>query len=107
VEVFADKLGLAWPFALIAIAAEFLGGIGLLMGFMTRLSALAVGTYMAIAMFRNHWMYGFFMNWNGLKRGEGIEFHLLAVAMALALLGTGGGHLSLDHAIFGSGHRRR
>ena len=106
-DVFSEKLGIAWPFAVLAIAAEFLGGLGLLLGFMTRLSALAVGGYMAAAAFRVHWANGFFMNWQGTKHGEGIEFHLLAVAMALALLATGGGHLSVDHALFGSGHRRR
>ena len=46
-----------------------------------------------------HWPNGFFMNWNGLPRGEGFEFHLLAIALALPLVLRGGGRLSLDRAL--------
>jgi putative oxidoreductase len=36
------------------------------------------------------------MNWSGQQKGEGFEYHLLAMAIALALLLRGGGALSLD-----------
>ena len=43
-----------------------------------------------------HWPHGFFMNWFGNQSGEGIEFFILAIGMALALLITGGGSYSMD-----------
>jgi len=36
------------------------------------------------------------MNWLGEQHGEGFEYHLLVMGMALALMITGGGRLSMD-----------
>jgi putative oxidoreductase len=46
-----------------------------------------------------HRKVGFFMNWSGTQKGEGFEFHLLAIGMALALMRAGGGKLSADRAL--------
>jgi putative oxidoreductase len=46
-----------------------------------------------------HLPNGFFMNWMGTQKGEGIEFHLLALATAAALLLRGAGAFSLDRAL--------
>ena len=46
-----------------------------------------------------HRANGFFMNWAGTQAGEGFEFHILAIAMALALIIGGGGRFSVDRAI--------
>ncbi len=46
-----------------------------------------------------HWSNGFFMNWFGAQKGEGIEFHLLALGIVVALLILGGGKFSLDSLI--------
>jgi putative oxidoreductase len=43
-----------------------------------------------------HAQHGFFMNWFGQQQGEGFEFHLLVIGMALALVTAGGGRWSLD-----------
>jgi putative oxidoreductase len=43
-----------------------------------------------------HVHFGFFMNWLGKEKGEGIEFDLLVWAIALALILQGGGAFSLD-----------
>ncbi len=40
--------------------------------------------------------FGFFMNWFGAQKGEGVEYHLLALALALPLLVRGGGLFSID-----------
>jgi putative oxidoreductase len=48
------------------------------------------------AIFMVHLPNGFFMNWFGQKAGEGFEFHLLAIGMAVALIITGGGRWSVD-----------
>lgn len=39
------------------------------------------------------------MNWSGAQAGEGFEYHLLVIAIALALLVRGGGSFSIDRAI--------
>jgi putative oxidoreductase len=48
-----------------------------------------------------HWKIGFFMNWSGNQAGEGFEFHILAIGLAIALLIRGGGALSIDRSISG------
>jgi putative oxidoreductase len=90
-------VGAPWIFALLAILAESVGGVMLLAGFGTRLAALGVGGVMVVAAMQ-HRSNGFFMNWFGNQKGEGIEFHLLALGLVLALLVLGGGKWSLDAA---------
>jgi putative oxidoreductase len=85
-------------FAFLAIAAEFAGAIGLILGLGTRVAALGVASVMTVAI-TMHAQYGFFMNWTGAQKGEGIEYHLLALAIAVALMLRGGGKLSADSAI--------
>lgn len=95
---FTDTLHIPAVFALLAIAAEFAGAIGLIAGFFTRIAALGIAGVMTVAI-TMHWQYGFFMNWFGNQKGEGIEYHLLALAIALALILRGGGKWSADRVI--------
>lgn len=88
-------VGAPWLFALLAILAESVGGVMLLLGLGTRYAALGVGGVMAVAM-TMHWQHGFFMNWFGNQKGEGIEFFLLALGIVAALLALGGGKASID-----------
>ena len=85
-------------FAFLAIAAEFAGALGLIVGLGTRIAALGIASVMAVAI-TMHAQYGFFMNWTGAQKGEGIEYHVLALAVAIALILRGGGKLSADSAI--------
>jgi putative oxidoreductase len=39
------------------------------------------------------------MNWTGKQGGEGFEYHLLAIGIALALILLGGGALSVDRKL--------
>ncbi len=96
---FTQKMGIPVVIALLVIAAEFLGSIGLITGFLTRLSAFGIASVMTGAIFMVHLPNGFFMNWSGKQAGEGFEFHLLAIGIALVLLITGGGGLSIDGLI--------
>ncbi len=96
---FTQKMGIPVVLALLIIAAEFLGSIGLITGFLTRLSAFGIASVMTGAIFMVHLPNGFFMNWSGKQAGEGFEFHLLAIGIALVLLITGGGGLSIDGLI--------
>jgi putative oxidoreductase len=82
---------------ILVIIAEFFGSLGLIAGFLTRLSALGIGAVMIGAIFLAHLPFGFFMNWAGNQQGEGYEYHLLAIGLALALVIRGGGALSLDY----------
>jgi len=76
---------------------EFLGGIGLLAGLLTRLAALAVITVMLGAIVKVHWANGFFINWElTAGKGHGLEANLAFIAMAVACVIAGGGALSLD-----------
>jgi putative oxidoreductase len=44
----------------------------------------------------NHWQHGFFMNWMGDQKGEGFEFHALAIGISMAILASGSGSYSVD-----------
>jgi|SRR5262245_1079208 len=97
-QYFTKQAGLPAPVAFLVILAEFVGPIALVAGFGTRLAALLIAAVMVGAIFKVHRPIGFFMNWGGRHQAgaEGYEFHLLAIAIAAALLVTGGGAFSID-----------
>ena len=96
---FFIHMGMPAPLAFLIICTEFFGGLGLIVGLLTRIASLAVAGLMIGAVFMVHLPNGFFMNWMGNQKGEGFEFHLLALAMAAALLLRGGGAFSLDRTL--------
>jgi putative oxidoreductase len=87
------------PLAFLAIAAEFFGGLGLIVGLLTRVAAFGITVNMLVAIFTVHMANGFFMNWTGQQKGEGFEYHLLVLAMTVVLMIRGAGAFSLDRAI--------
>jgi len=97
--MFTSRMGIPAPFAALAITAEFLGGIGLFFGLLTRVAAFGITVVMAVAIFKVHAPNGLFMNWTGAQRGEGFEFHLLVIAISVALILRGAGAWSLDRRI--------
>jgi putative oxidoreductase len=94
-----EKMGMPGAVALLIICTEFFGGLGLIVGLLTRIAALGIGGEMIGAIFMVHLQNGFFMNWMGTQKGEGFEYHLLAIAIAGALLLRGGGAFSLDRML--------
>jgi putative oxidoreductase len=102
---FTTVLHLPTYLAILPILAESLGAVLLILGLFTRLAALAIACDMFVAALLVHAGNGFFMNWLGQQKGEGFEFHILAVTMGLAVIIGGGGQFSLDYAFFG--RRRR
>ncbi len=88
--------GLPSIVALLVIAFEFLGSFMLFTGFGTRVAAAMVGCVMLGAMLKVHLPNGFFMNWHGSAKGEGIEFFLLALGIVTALILNGGGKFAAD-----------
>ena len=99
VEGFTTHMGIPLVFAWLAVAAEFLGSLGLIVGLLTRVAAFGIGVNMVVAAVMVHVKNGFFMNWMGKQAGEGYEYHVLAVAAAVVLMIDGGGKASLDHAL--------
>jgi putative oxidoreductase len=96
---FFTQMGTPAPVALLIICTEFFGGLGLIVGLLSRIAALGIAGLMIGAIFMVHLPNGFFMNWAGNQKGEGIEYHLLVLAMAAALLLHGAGAFSLDRAL--------
>jgi len=93
---FFVKNGIPAALAFLAIMAESVGSVALFAGFFTRVAALGIAVNMIVCALGNHVQNGFFMNWFGQQKGEGFEFHVLVLALAIALMIKGGGRWSLD-----------
>lgn len=89
-------------FAFLAIAAEFFGGLGLILGLLTRVAAFGIFCNMLVAVAMVHRQFGLFMNWAGTQKGEGFEFHILALAITVLLMIRGAGAASLDRLLSSS-----
>jgi putative oxidoreductase len=87
------------PLAFLAISAEFFGGLGLIVGLLTRVAAFGIFCNMVVAILMVHLPNGFFMNWMGTQKGEGYEYHLLVLAITVFLMIRGGGAASLDRLL--------
>src|SRR5574337_1215461 len=96
---FTQNMGLPWLVAFLIIIGESLGSLGLLVGFLTRFTAASFIAIMFGAIVSVHWPHGFFMNWLGQQQGEGFEYHLLVIAMSVALVIIGGGKWAMDGVI--------
>jgi putative oxidoreductase len=99
---FTEGMHIPAPFALLAIAAEFLGGIGLLLGLLTRIAAFGISANMIVAIVKVHAQFGLFANWTGKQKGEGYEYHLLVLAITICLMIKGAGALSVDRKLAGT-----
>lgn len=93
---FTGTMHIPAVFAFLAIATEFAGSIALILGAASRVAALGIAAVMTVAIATTHVANGFFMNWSGAQKGEGFEYHLLALALALIVLVWGGGKASVD-----------
>jgi putative oxidoreductase len=94
-----EKMGIPAFLAVLAILAESLGPLGLITGLFTRIAAFGIATNMVVAVILLHFKYGFFMNWFGKQQGEGFEYHILVIAIAIALMIKGAGRWSIDGLI--------
>ncbi len=94
-----QSIGLPWMLGLTVILIEFFGSLALIFGFAGRLMALGIAAVMVGAVLTTHLANGFFMNWSGALPGEGFEFHLLAIGLALAVIVRGSGAWSLDRVL--------
>lgn len=92
-------MGIPAVVAVLIILGESFGSLLLIFGFVSRFAAASIGLIMAGAALMVHAPNGFFMNWMGNQAGEGFEYHLLAIGLALVVLIRGGGAFSIDGAI--------
>jgi putative oxidoreductase len=98
-QFFTQNMHIPAVFAFLAIMAQFLGSLGLIVGLLTRVAAFGIGMVMLVATVKVHLPVGFFMNWFGNQKGEGYEYHLLAMAICIALMIKGGGKASIDRVL--------
>jgi len=91
-----SNLGLPGWLAYCSAAAEFFGGILLLVGLFTRIAALAILINMSVAIWKVHWK-------NGLLGNGGYQFPLALAAIAFALIFLGAGPIALDSIRRGGG----
>lgn len=96
---FTDNMHLPWFIALLVIVIEFFGSLALLLGLATRLAAAAITLVALGIVITSHIQYGFFMNWYGAQKGEGIEYFILYIAISASLVITGAGKFSVDRLI--------
>ena len=100
-KTFEEKMGIPPIFTLLAIIAEFGGGFCVLAGFLTRLSASGIAAVMLVAIYKVHWINGFFLNITCVAgRGHGIEYNIALLGMAFYLMIAGGGRWCLDRLVF-------
>jgi putative oxidoreductase len=93
------QIHLPAPLAALLIVTEFFGSIALILGLFGRVAALGITTILVGAIATVHAPNGFWMNWTGKQAGEGFEYHLLAIALALVVMIGGSGKASIDRAL--------
>ncbi len=92
---FIGSLGVPVWLGYVSAFTEFLGGILLILGSLTRLAAFALLIDMIVAIAKVHWKHG-------LMGNGGYEFPLALATIAFALIFFGAGPISID-AIRGGG----
>lgn len=98
-RTFTEHLHLPSTLAFLVIAGELFGGIGLIVGLFSRIAAVFIVLIMVGAIATVHFRFGFFLNWFGTKEGHGIEYHLLAIALAFVIIVKGSGAYSVDRIL--------
>lgn len=95
-SAFVQMMG---PLGYLVAIGEFFGGLGLVVGFLSRFSAASLIVIMLGAIGMVHSKVGFFMNWTGNQPGEGFEYHLLAIAILLVILIVGPGRFAISRSL--------
>ena len=98
IELF-HQLGFSTTVAVLVTIGEFFGGVGLIVGLLSRGAAAGIGIIMVGAVLTVNGQFGFFMNWAGNQVREGFEFHILAVGLVIGIMILGGGKWSIDRVL--------
>ena len=97
IDYYYNSFGVPKFFGFLGVMIVSLGALLLILGFWTRIMAFLIGSFLTTAMFLGgHIHNGIFMNWEGQRPGEGFEYHILGIGIALSLFILGGGLLSID-----------
>ncbi len=91
--------GLPSTVAFLIIIGESFGALALIIGLLSRIAAFGISLIMLGAIFLVHLPNGFFMNWFGTQKGEGFEYHILALGLGLIILIKGSGKWSVDRIL--------
>jgi putative oxidoreductase len=95
-QTFTQHLRIPAPIAFLVLSAELFGGLGLIVGLLSRIDAVGIVLAMLGAA-TVHYRNGLFMDWYGNQKGHGIEYHLLAIALGLVVIFKGAGAFSMDY----------
>jgi len=98
-DFFTTQMGLPAIIAFSIIMIEFFGSISLILGFISRFWALSLAVMFMGIIFTTQLEHGFFMNWFGNQSGEGYEYSLLVIGLALTIVVNGSGKWSVDNLI--------
>lgn len=105
-EFFTSTFHMSPVIVWLIIAGEFLGSLGLIIGVLARIFAIGFIIIMTGAIMLVHSANGFFMNWSSQQKGEGYEYHLLVLGLALVVAIAGGGKASVDAWLTSHFHRK-
>jgi putative oxidoreductase len=95
----AGIVGMLGPVGYLVTIGEFFGGLGLVLGVLSRFSAASIIVIMLGAIAMIHGKVGFFMNWAGNQGGEGFEYHLLAIGTLLPIVIAGPGRFAVERLV--------
>lgn len=102
VEMWTKWFGFPAFITWLVIIGEFFGPILLIAGLLTRVMSAVTALIMFGAIYFVHLRWGFYMNWySESDRGEGIEYHILVLAICAVLMIKGAGKLSVDKVLAG------
>lgn len=88
-----------WIIGFIGIMTISVGAVLLIIGLWSRIISFLIGIFLLTAMLLVHIHNGIFMNWEGQRAGEGYEYHILGLGIAIAIMIYGSGWLSLDRLL--------
>ncbi|MEQ8420932.1 MAG: DoxX family protein [Arenibacter algicola] len=99
IDFFTTQMGLPAIIAFSIIMIEFFGSISLILGFVSRFWALSLAGMFLGIIYTTQLEHGFFINWFGNQAGEGFEYSLLIIGLALSIVINGSGKWSIDKLI--------
>lgn len=99
IDFFTTQMGLPGIIAFSIIMIEFFGSISLILGFISRFWALSLAGMFLGIIYTTQLEHGFFINWFGNQAGEGFEYSLLIIGLALSIVINGSGKWSIDKLI--------
>ncbi len=98
-ESLTTQMDLPSIIAFSVIMIEFFGSISLILGFFSRFWAISLAIMFTGIIITTQLEHGFFMNWFGNQAGEGYEYSLLIIGLAISIIVNGSGKWSIDNII--------